>query len=83
MSRPKKAVETDSAYFLKILLYFILGTIWLQYQGRTIFPVGLILGVIFARHDHFQIDRKMEYLILILSAFLGLIGQGLMINLTR
>lgn len=75
----KKAVakETDSVYFLKILMYFVLGTIWVKYNGIVIFPLGLILGVLFAQHDHFAIDRKIEYAILLIAALLGLMGYGI------
>jgi hypothetical protein len=82
MAKKTDAPETDSVYFLKILLFFVLGTIWLQWHGRTIFPAGLVLGLIFAHKDHFRIDRKIEYVILLIAAFLGLIGLGLFINLT-
>ncbi len=68
--------ETDNTYFLKILIYFVLGTIWIKVSGYVIFPVGLILGVIIAQHDHFAIDRKIEYAILIVAAVLGLTGWG-------
>ena len=48
----KKAVvkETDSAYFLKILLYFMLGLIWLKLNGRPILPLGLIVGLLVSTH---------------------------------
>ena len=82
MKKAKKVTtETDNAYFLKILLYFVLGTIWLQYDGYTVIPIGLILGVMFAHHDHFSIDRKVEYAILIIAALMGLAGYGLFIKL--
>ncbi len=73
----KKATrETDNTYFLKILIYFVLGTIWIKVNGFVVFPVGLLLGVIIAQHDHFAIDRKVEYAILIVAAVLGLTGWG-------
>ena len=74
--------ESESVYFLKILLYFILGTIWIQWRGGAIFPLGLALGLVFAHHDHFKLDRKLEYVILLLATFLALHGQGLFVNLT-
>lgn len=82
----KKAVktsarETDNAYFLKILIYFILGTIWIKYNGYVVFPVGLIIGLIVAQKDHFAIDRKVEYAILLISGVIGLIGWGVYLNL--
>lgn len=78
MAKVKKtlATEPDSTYFLKILIYFVLGTIWIKHSGQVIFPVGLVLGIIIAQHDHFSIDRKIEYAILIIAALMGLIGYG-------
>ncbi len=68
------ATESDNAYFLKILIYFTLGMLWVKYDGYMVLPIGLILGVIIAQHDHFSIDRKIEYAILIVAAILGLWG---------
>jgi hypothetical protein len=68
--------ETDNVYFLKILVYFVLGTVWIKMNGIIILPIGLILGLIIAQKDHFAIDRKVEYAILIVSAVLGLTGWG-------
>lgn len=76
-NRYKKVVpeERDSAYFLKIILFFILGTIWIGFkQPIGIFnglPVGLLLGLLFASHDHFAIDRKIEYAILLFAVVLS------------
>jgi hypothetical protein len=69
--------ESDNDYFLKILVYFVLGTIWLKYDGMPVVPIGLILGAIVARRDHFTIDRKIEYAILLVATLLGLAGYGL------
>lgn len=65
--------ETDSTYFLKIVLYIILGSFWLKFGqpvhigsfALTGLPIGLVIGLLFASHDHFQIDRKIEYALLI------------------
>lgn len=73
VKKKQKTTETDSAYFLKLVLYIILGTFWLKFAdpiqvGDFLvygFPLGLIIGLIFASHDHFQVDRKIEYAILI------------------
>ena len=67
------ASEPDSAYLLKIVLYVILGALWLGFKqplnvGPFIlhgFPVGLCIGLLLASHDKFQIDRKIAYAILI------------------
>jgi uncharacterized membrane protein len=74
---PKKTpqpTESDSAYFLKIVLYILLGSFWLRFPAPVEigyisfngFPLGLLLGLLFASHDHFQIDRKVEYAILVI-----------------
>jgi hypothetical protein len=64
--------ETDSVYFLKILLYLVLGTIWIKHDGQLIIPIGLLVGLLFTRKDHFMIDRKIEYALLLIAAILGL-----------
>lgn len=76
MARLKKQTnsEPDSVYFLKLVLYVVLGSFWLKFAAPVQigdflvhgFPLGLIVGLLFASHDHFQIDRKIEYAILIL-----------------
>lgn len=71
--------ELDSVYFLKVLLYFVLGLIWVKYNGIVIFPLGLAIGLIFVHTDHFAIDRKVEYAILLISALFGLSGNGLLL----
>jgi hypothetical protein len=74
--RSTSAKESDSTYFLKILLYFVLGLVWIKVNGLPIIPAGAIVGAMFAQHDHFAIDRKLEYLILLVSAAVGLAGAG-------
>lgn len=71
--------ESDSAYFLKLVLYVVLGSFWIKFAiplelgGLVInaLPVGLVLGLIFASHDHFQVDRKIEYAVLIIVTILS------------
>lgn len=71
--------EPDSIYFLKLVLYIVLGTLWIKFAQPLVigdfllhgFPFGLIVGLLFASHDHFQIDRKIEYAILIIVAILS------------
>lgn len=66
--------EADSEYLLKIVLYVILGSLWIGFKqpiniGTLVihgFPLGLIIGLLFASHDKFQIDRKIAYAILII-----------------
>ena len=62
--------EPDSVFLVKIVMYFLLGSLWvrltgLDYSDGTIsLPFGLVLGIYFAHHEHFQIDRKIEYAML-------------------
>ena len=78
-SKKTKATETDSAYFLKLLLYFMVGLVWIKVNGIPILPIGLLAGLLFSTHEHFQIDRKIEYAVLLISALLGL-STGVFIN---
>jgi len=74
--KTKKTTELDSTYFLKMLLYLIIGSFWLRISNHAQtsqipLPIGLFVGVLFARQEHFQIDRKLEYAILLLAMFIG------------
>lgn len=79
--KTSKTSESDAAYFLKIVLYIVLGSFWLKFADPITvgsfqlfgLPAGLVLGLIFASHDHFQIDRKIEYAVLIIVAIVSFI----------
>jgi hypothetical protein len=70
-----KAVESDSAYFLKLVMYLILGSQWLRIESMPDWsipvPIGLLVGLIFASHDHFKIDRKIEFAVLLIAMFVS------------
>ena len=66
----------DSIYLLKLVLFLIMGSQWLYLISadgahQIPLPVGVIVGAIFASHDHFKIDRKIEYAILLIAMFVG------------
>lgn len=73
-----KNSEADSTYFLKIVLYIVLGSLWIKLGAPlhigavTVngIPFGLFIGLLFASHDHFQVDRKIEYALLIVMTVL-------------
>ena len=71
--------ELDSVYFLKLIMYVIIGTQWLHIQtssGSQIpVPIGLGVGILFAMHDHFQLDRKIEYAVLLIAMLVGYLAQ--------
>lgn len=77
----KKEQESNEQYFLKIVMYLVLGLIWVQLDGQNILPIGLVLGLIFAQKDHFAIDRKIEYVVLLFAAVISYVGPGLFLNL--
>ena len=78
-AKTKQVDEADSTYFLKLVLFIILGSLWIRFTSPleigqftlNAFPVGLFLGLIFASHDHFQVDRKIEYAVLIIVTILA------------
>lgn len=77
MAKKRAAKESDDSYFLKLLVFFVLGTVWFKFNGYIVFPAGLILGVILIHRDHLVIDRKVEYAMLLVAAIIGLTGWGL------
>lgn len=77
-TKPQKN-EPDSVYFLKLVLYVLAGSFWLRFSeplqiGDWIIgavPIGLVIGLIFAHHDHFQLDRKVEYAVLLIATIIS------------
>lgn len=79
-------VEQDSVFFLKLTVFLILGSQWVyisSYPDWEIpIPIGLIIGLVFATHEHFQIDKKIEYAILLVTSFIAYwLPIGLLISL--
>lgn len=75
----------DGVYLLKLALYAILGSMWLKASrgdGISVsLPVGFIAGLIFSSHEHFRIDRKIEYAVLIVAMLVGYVAPyGLYIS---
>jgi len=85
-STSSKNVEPDSTFFLKLVVFLILGSQWVYIESypdwQLPIPVGLILGLVFASHEHFQIDRKIEYAVLLIATFAAFwLPLGLVIQL--
>lgn len=74
-AKRKSNSEMDSAYFLKLVLYLILGFTWVKISkgdsGQIPLPLGLVVGLIFTHHERFQIDRKIEYAVLLIAMLVG------------
>lgn len=70
-----QATEADSRYILKLALYLIVGSLWLKITpangGQIPIPVGFMIGALFAMRDSFQLDRKIEYALLLVAMFIG------------
>jgi hypothetical protein len=84
-NRSKQANGLDGVFVLKLLLYLLLGSLWLKLSnGSSVsvgIPVGLIVGLIFTSHEHFQIDRKIEYAVLLAAMLFGYFAPyGLYVN---
>ncbi len=68
--------ELDSVYMLKLVLYLIIGAQWIRLENHSgatqiPIPIGLIVGMLFAAHDHFKIDRRIEFAVLLIAMFVG------------
>jgi hypothetical protein len=79
MAKTKRQKETDSSYLLKLVLYVIIGAQWLFIKtgagGQIPLPLGVMIGAVFASHEHFQIDRKIEYAVLLVAMLVGFFAQ--------
>jgi hypothetical protein len=81
----RPSVGLDGVYLLKLLLYVLLGSLWLKVSnGDSVtigVPVGFIIGLVFTGHEHFQIDRKIEYAALLVAMLIGYFAPyGLYVN---
>jgi hypothetical protein len=75
----------DGVYLFKMVFYLLVGSMWLKISNgvdtNIPVPVGLIIGLIFTMHEHFQIDRKIEYAVLVVAMLFGYFASyGLYIN---
>lgn len=70
----ERVFESDSTYFLKLVVIVLLGTLWLKFAEPfmlggfqfTAIPLGIILGFLIVRaFEHHQEDRKIWYAVLL------------------
>lgn len=71
----------DSIFVLKLVILLIVGSQWIRFtdsQGATVLPIplGLIVGMYFVTRDHFQIDRRIEYAVLLVAMLVGFWTQA-------
>jgi hypothetical protein len=86
-TRKQSGQEMDGLFVLKMVLFVILGSLWVKVtkNGASLhlpIPIGLIIGLLLTAHDHFAIDRKIEYAVLVSAALFGFVAPyGLFITL--
>ena len=80
-----RSEELDSVYFLKLVVYLLIGSLWLKVSnGESVqvgLPVGFMAGIVLASHDHIKLDRKIGYAVLLVAMMIGFwLPFGLYIN---
>lgn len=67
--------ESGSEYFLKLVIFLIVGSFWLRIEQLPNFslpiPLGLVIGLLLTTHETFKIDQKIEYAMLLIVAFVA------------
>jgi len=70
----ERIFESDGTYFLKLVVFVLLGTLWLKFAQPMTWlglpvgglPVGLLAGLILVnKFEKYQSDRKIWYAILL------------------
>ena len=71
----EKIVETDGTYLLKLVVFILLGTLWIKFEQPISWlsmplygvPAGMLIGLLLVRKfEAYQADRKLWYAILII-----------------
>lgn len=66
----ERAFESDGTYFLKLVVFALLGTLWLKFRDPmtwvgvplTALPLGFIVGLLLVvKFEKHQSDRKIWY----------------------
>ena len=76
----ERIFESDGTYFLKLVVFVLLGTFWIKF-GQPVtwlglplngIPVGLLVGLILvSRFEKYQADRKIWYAILVVVGIIS------------
>jgi len=76
----ERIFESDGTYFLKLVVFVLLGTFWLKFQQPVTWlglpfsgvPIGLLVGLILvSRFEKYQADRKIWYAILLVVTIIS------------
>ena len=73
---PARNKSLDFIFILKIVIYLVLSTQWLYLERVNAtftipIPVGALLALFLSYRDRFRIDRKIEYVVILLAMFVG------------
>ena len=81
----EKLFESDGTYFLKLVVFVLLGTFWIKFgqpmawMGLPInaIPVGILIGLLLVRQfEKQQSDRKIWYAILLVVGIVSYLGPA-------
>ena len=76
----EKIYESDSTYFLKLVIYVLLGTLWLKFAQPIEWlgiplggiPIGMVVGLLLVRYrEKYQSDRKIWYAVLLVVTIIS------------
>lgn len=74
-NKKQKGQERDSVFMFKLVLYLVLGSLWIKVTKddnlQIPLPIGFMIGLLLTAHEHFAIDRKIEYAMLIIAMLIG------------
>lgn len=74
-TKQKRAAKTDNNYFLKLVIFLILGFFWIKIgvlgSWQIPIPIGLIIGLFLINSNRFKIDKKIDYAILLVAMLVG------------
>ena len=75
-SKKTRINSPDFMFILKITVYLVLSTQWLYLQKtggsyQIPIPVGALIALFLSFRERFRIDRKIEYVVIILAMFIG------------
>ena len=72
----KRNNNLDIIFILKIVIYLVLSTQWVYIERVNAtftipIPVGALIALFLSFRDRFRIDRKIEYVVILLAMFVG------------
>ena len=75
-SKKARSNSLDFIFILKVTVYLLLSTQWLYLQKtggsyQIPIPVGALIALFLSFRERFRIDRKIEYVVIILAMFIG------------